>query len=57
MSDSEEKKQVIIGTLKKKSVLKQRVFDNTLESFCMLKEIFKSLTKEINSSLVGLIQE
>ncbi len=53
MSDSEEKKQVIIGTLKKKSVLKQKVFDNTLESFCMLKDILKSLSKEINSSLVG----
>ena len=34
MSDQNEKKLDIIGTLKEKSLLKQKVFDNTFESFC-----------------------
>ncbi len=54
MSDLDEKKQSIIGTLKEKSVLKQKVFDNTLESFCMVKEILKNLSKEVNSNLAGV---
>ena len=54
MSDLDEKKQIIIGTLKEKSVLKQKVFDNTLESFCMVKEILKSLSREVNSNLGGV---
>lgn len=53
MSDQEEKKQTIIGTLKEKSILKQRVYDNTLDSFGVLKEVLKSLTKEINTNLSG----
>jgi hypothetical protein len=51
MSDLNEKKQTIIGTLKDKSVLKQKVYDNTFESFCIVKEILKGLTKEVNSNL------
>jgi hypothetical protein len=51
MSEAEEKKMAIIGTLKEKSVLKQKVFDTTLESFGMIKEILKNLSKDINSSL------
>ena len=47
----DEKKLAIIGTLKEKSVLKQKVFDNTLESFRMVKEILKNLSREINSNL------
>jgi hypothetical protein len=54
MSDTEEKKQSIIETLKEKSVLKQTVFDNTLESFIMVKDILKSLSKDINTSLGGV---
>jgi hypothetical protein len=54
MSDLNEKKLAIIGTLKEKSILKQKVYDNTLESFSIVKDVLKSLSKEINSSLVGL---
>ena len=51
MSDQDDKKLEIIGTLKEKSLLKQKVYDNTFESFCNIKEVLKGLTKEINSSL------
>jgi hypothetical protein len=54
MSDQNEKKLSIIGTLKEKSILKQKVYDNTLESFAIVKDVLKSLSKEINLSLVGL---
>jgi hypothetical protein len=54
MSDQNEKKLAIIGNLKEKSILKQKVYDNTLESFAIVKDVLKSLSKEINSSLVGL---
>jgi hypothetical protein len=51
MSDQNEKKLEIIGTLKEKSLLKQKVYDNTFESFCTVKEVLKSLAKEINGNL------
>jgi len=51
MSDPEEKKVAIIGTLKEKSVLKEKVYDNTLESFTMVKDILKTFSKEVNVSL------
>ena len=51
MSDLNEKKQTIIGTLKEKSVLKQKVYDNTFDSFCIVKEILKGLSKEVNVNL------
>lgn len=51
MSDLNEKKLAIIGTLKEKSVLKEKVYDNTFESFCILKDILKNLSKEINTNL------
>jgi hypothetical protein len=54
MSNQNEKKLAIIGTLKEKSVLKQKVFDNTLESFCIIKDVLKSLSKEVNTSLAGM---
>lgn len=54
MSDIDEKKLVIIGTLKEKSVLKQKVYDNTLDSFCIIKETLKSLSKEVNVNLAGI---
>jgi len=53
MSDQNEKKLEIIGTLKEKSLLKQKVYDNTFESFCTVKDVLKSLSKEINASLSG----
>lgn len=54
MTELTDKKQAIIGTLKEKSVLKQKVFDNTLESFCIVKDILKNLSKEVNSSIGGI---
>lgn len=54
MSDQNEKKQGIIGTLKEKSLLKQKVFDNTFESFSIVKDVLKSFSKEINVSLAGV---
>jgi hypothetical protein len=53
MSDQNEKKQAIIGTLKEKSLLKQKVYDYTFESFSIVKEVLKELTKEINASIIG----
>ena len=46
MSDINEKKQSIIGTLKEKSVLKQKVYDKTFDAFCTVKDILKSFAKE-----------
>jgi hypothetical protein len=54
MPESEEKKLAIIATLKEKSILKQRVYDNTLEAFLNIKDVLKSLSKEINSNLEGI---
>jgi hypothetical protein len=54
MTDKDDKKIAIIGTLKEKSILKQKVFDNTLESFCVVKDVLKNLSKEVNASLIGM---
>jgi len=56
MPEAEEKKLSIINTLKNKSVLKQTVYDNTLQVFSMLKEILKDLTREINFCIAGADQ-
>jgi hypothetical protein len=54
MSELDDKKLHIIGTLKDKSLLKQKVYDNTLRSFGMVKEILKALSKEMNATVVGI---
>ncbi|HQG63140.1 MAG TPA: hypothetical protein PK719_05755 [Bacteroidales bacterium] len=54
MPDPNEKKQTIISTLKEKSVLKEKVYDNTLNSFLIVKDILKNLAKEVNNSLAGI---
>jgi hypothetical protein len=54
MPEIDEKKSHIISTLKEKSLLKQKVYDNTLLSFGHVKDILKSLSKELNVSLVGI---
>ena len=51
MSEIDDKKLHIVGTLKEKSLLKQKVYDNTFHSFSMVKEILKSLSKEMNVSI------
>jgi hypothetical protein len=54
MADQTEKKLAIISTLKEKSMLKQKVFDNTLEAFSNVKDVLKSLSKEVNTNLGGM---
>lgn len=56
MPEAEDKKNNIVNTLKSKSVLKQKVYDITLSTFFLLKEILKDLTKEINLSISGIDQ-
>src|SRR4030042_3175809 len=51
MSELDDKKTTIVGTLKEKSVLKQKVYDNTFAAFCSVKDILKSMSKEVNMSL------
>lgn len=53
MSNLDEKKLAIIETLNEKSILKQKVFDYTLETFFILKDVLRNLSKEINTSLFG----
>jgi len=52
--DTTQRKQLIVDTLKSKSVLKQKVFDNTAEAFLMIKDILKNLSREVNNNLSGI---
>ncbi len=52
--ESAQRKLMIIETLKSKSVLKEKVADNTAVAFAIIKDILKTLTKEINTSLLGV---
>ena len=54
MSELDDKKLAIVGTLKEKSLLKQKVYDNTLEWFGVVKDILKTLSKDVNVTLGGL---
>ncbi len=54
MSELDDKKITIIGTLKEKSVLKQKVYDNTFSAFCLIKDILKNLSKDVNTNLVNV---
>jgi len=54
MSEAEDKKSNIIGTLKEKSLLKQKVYDNTFISFGIIKDILKNLAKELNTGVSGI---
>ncbi len=56
MSELDDKKIAIIGTLKEKSVLKQKVYDNTLEWFGVVKDVLKSFSREVNISLGSIDQ-
>lgn len=51
MTDINEKKQDIINTVKEKSVLKQKVYDNTFESFGIVKDILKNMARDVNGNL------
>ena len=54
MPELENKKQIIVDTLKEKSLLKQKVYDNTLISFGLMKDVLKEMSKEINLSISGI---
>ena len=51
-----QSKVLIVDTLKGKSVLKQKVFDNTATAFLMIKDILKNLARDVNSTLSGVDQ-
>jgi hypothetical protein len=50
--DTNGNKGQIVNTLKDKSVLKQRVYDNTLDTFVKIKKTLAAMEREINSDLV-----
>jgi hypothetical protein len=52
--DSTQRKLSVVNTLRDKSVLKQRVFDNTATAFILVKDILKNLAKEVNGNLTGV---
>lgn len=54
MPELEDKKLTIVSTLKEKSILKQKVYDNTLEWFGVIKDILKTLSRDVNSTLGNL---
>ena len=57
MTYSEEitkKKKNIISTLSEKSILKQKVYDNTLNAFTSLKEILGALADDLNKDVTDL---
>jgi hypothetical protein len=51
MSELDDKKIAIISTLRQKSLLKQKVYDNTLEWFSVIKDILKNLSRDVNTNL------
>ncbi len=54
VEDPTQRKMMIVDTLKSKSVLKEKVFDNTAEAFILVKEILKNLSREVNINLSGI---
>lgn len=51
--DNPDINKSIVDTIKSKSILKQKVYDNTLAVFNMLKEILPGLAHSFNSRLTG----
>lgn len=51
--EQNDKKSVIISMLKDKAQLKQKIFDNTLETFELIKRLLKEITKEYNQEISG----
>lgn len=52
--DAKPPRESILQMLHEKSNLKQKVYDNTLEVFQMLKECLHEFTNEVNEDLVGV---
>ena len=48
---NEQKTDKIIGLLKTKSILKQKIFDNTYKAFAMLKEVLSEVASEYSPPL------
>ncbi len=46
-----DKKEQILTALEMKSLIKQKVYDQTLESFNLLKEVLQEITEEYNKDL------
>jgi hypothetical protein len=51
--DTKDQKNQILKTLTEKAVVKQKVYDNTLETFDVLKKALLELTTDFNNSLKG----
>jgi hypothetical protein len=49
--ESNDKKGQIVTTLKEKAVLKQKVYDNTMDQFDRTRKILAAMAREINSDL------
>lgn len=49
-----DKKEEILKIITEKSVLKQKVFDNTYTTFCNLKNVLKYIATNFNSNLRGV---
>ncbi len=56
MPEADDKKLQIVNTLKEKSLLKQKVYDNTFHSFITIKDILKNLSKDLNVNISGIDQ-
>ena len=50
----DEKTEKIISILKTKSILKQKIFDNTYKTFVTLKEVLSELASELNPLLTEI---
>jgi hypothetical protein len=53
-SEGEQKRERIFGLLKTKSILKQKIFDNTYRVFNLLKEVLGEVAEEFNPQLMKL---
>jgi hypothetical protein len=51
---NKDPKKLIVDTLTEKSATKQTVYDNTLESFNLFKEVLQEMVKEYNEQLKNL---
>jgi len=51
---NEQKSDKIADILKTKSILKQKIFDNTFQIFCLLKEILPEVVSEFNPKLTDI---
>lgn len=54
MAGNSQAEKKIIGTLSSKSCLKQKVYDNTLETFDIIKDVLQEITSDFNSQLLEL---